>query len=73
MGKHYLTNPPATKFYKNLILGTPDVKNKTENIEMADIREEITEIKRKIDLIFGGHILINGRWEQLPKELKISK
>ena len=73
MGKHYLTVPPATGFYKNLISGTPDVKNKIENIEMRDIKEKIARIERKIDLIFGGHILINGKWEQLPKELKISK
>lgn len=33
--------------------------------EISQLREELMMLRQKIELIFGGHVLLNGRWVKL--------
>ena len=43
------------------VMVPPALPDPTINV----LREEIAMLRQKIELIFGGHVLLNGRWVKL--------
>ena len=43
-------------------------KTSTDNEKIALILEEIESLNRKIDLIFGSHILFDGQFKDITKK-----
>lgn len=57
----------------------PEIKSKVYQMEDMDfskrltaIEENIAELNRKLDLIFGGHVLIKGRFVDHEADFKQS-
>lgn len=49
------------KIFKNCCKGKTDIPSRKQ-VDIEELAEKVDALERKIDLTFGGHVLINGQW-----------